>query len=314
MVSLAIDIGQTQARVRAVGAPQPSETTLPGFVYGSDLGDAIVRAALAAADRAGLDRIGAVAVGSTGLYGAPPPVEDVLHALHREIGVHRLVVADDAVTAYLGALGDHDGVVVAAGTGLVGLGRGSAGAARVDGVGAMIGDEGAGWWIGREGLIAAIRASDGRRGGSRALLERLEERFGPVGGFPAALAEHASSISVVASFAKDVAEVARGGDSVAREVWARAGSFIGDAVCAAATRAALDDGFGWALLGRLAEADDLLEPGLGAEVTGRFPSARRVAPQGEPLDGVRLLLDADLGPWGSLVRDASSARGVSATR
>lgn len=306
MVDFAIDIGQTQARIRPLGADGPRvEIRVDGFAYGADLLDTIARIADTAAERVGADVVSAVAVGSTGLYGRVPPIDDLLARLHDRFGARNVVVADDAVTAYLGARGDSDGVVVAAGTGMVGLGRGPAGAVRVDGAGGMIGDEGAGWWIGRQGLIAAISATDGRLPASPALLARLEKRFGAVEEFPARLAAEAAPVAIVASFARDVADVAREGDAVSAEIWRRAGEHIGGVIAAAAARAGLDDGAHWALIGRLTAADDLLQPGLEDQLAQRLPHGIRTDAIGEPLDGVARLLSVDTAGYGPMVRALS---------
>lgn len=58
---------------------------------------------------------------------------------------------------------------------------------RADGWGHLLGDCGSGAWIGRAGLEAAMRAYDGRSGGSAALLARAEKLFGPAAGLPGAL-------------------------------------------------------------------------------------------------------------------------------
>ncbi|RWZ52825.1 ATPase [Labedella phragmitis] len=305
MVDLAIDIGQTQARIRTIAEDVPGrEVEIDGFAYGSDLLTVIVDIAQRSAEGLGLDHVGAIAVGSTGLYGHVSDVHDVLRRLHETLGTTRVVVADDAVTAFLGARGDHDGVVVAAGTGIVGLGRGPAGAARVDGVGGMIGDEGSGWWIGRRGLIAAISSADGRRGASAPLLDRLVARFGPVADFPALLAGATSPVAVVASFAKDVADVAREGDAVAAGIWREAGEHLGTVIAAAASRAGLGDAAEWTLIGRLSLAVDLLEPGLGAGLDALLPNGKRVPSVGEPLDGVARLLTVDAEDYGPMIGEA----------
>lgn len=302
MVAVAVDIGQTQARIRVLSRAAP-ELELSGFSYGANLLAVIPEIVAQAAQRLQLETIDAIAVGSTGLYGRVPPIDVLAAELHRRYDVTRVIVADDAVTAYLGALGDAHGVVVAAGTGMVGLGHGPDGTARVDGVGGMIGDDGAGWWIGRRGLIAAISAADGRPDSSVGLLKRLEARFGPVADFPAALAADSSPVAVVASFAKDVADAARGGDAVAARIWTEAGAHIGGVVAAAASRSGLDDGFRWALIGRLGAASDLLQTGLDGSLGERLPAAVRAAPLGGPLDGVGQLLDIDTADFGALVRE-----------
>ena len=83
-----------------------------------------------------------------------------------------IVVADDAEIARLGAFEGGSGIVVAAGTGSIALGVDSCGRrARAGGHGYLLGDEGGGYWIGREALRAALRSRD--RIGPRTRLETL---------------------------------------------------------------------------------------------------------------------------------------------
>jgi glucosamine kinase len=81
-----------------------------------------------------------------------------------EAGVaRRIEVVHDGQIALDGALDGDPGVLLAAGTGSVAYGRGEDGrAARCGGWGALAGDEGSAWAIGRAGLQAALRAADGR--------------------------------------------------------------------------------------------------------------------------------------------------------
>ncbi len=90
----------------------------------------------------------------------------------------RVLVTNDAVTAYLGALGDEPGAVIVAGTGAIALAAGADGWARADGWGTLLGDDGGGHWIGRRALAMAARAADGRAGGSPELLRLARARYG----------------------------------------------------------------------------------------------------------------------------------------
>src|SRR5262245_221724 len=87
-----------------------------------------------------------------------------VRAILRRIGFKsRTLVVNDALIALVAAAGDAPGVVIIAGTGAIVYGRnGSGEAARAGGWGHMIGDEGSGYWIGREALSAVMRAADGR--------------------------------------------------------------------------------------------------------------------------------------------------------
>ena len=144
-----------------------------------------------------------------------------------------VIVSNDAVTAHLGALGGEPGVVIVAGTGVIALAVGRDGRwARADGYGALLGDDGGGHWIGRRGLAAALRARDGRPGGSRALLERAEARFGER--IVPAVYDAPDPVATIAAFARDVAEAARAGDEVAAAVWDEAARELAETARAAA--------------------------------------------------------------------------------
>ena len=85
-------------------------------------------------------------------------------AIMRRIGrKSRLVVVNDALIALVAGARDAPGIVLIAGTGSIAYGRNAgAEAARAGGWGHIIGDEGSGYWIGREALAAVMRAGDGR--------------------------------------------------------------------------------------------------------------------------------------------------------
>jgi N-acetylglucosamine kinase-like BadF-type ATPase len=75
----------------------------------------------------------------------------------------RIVVVNDALVALVAATGEAPGIVIVAGTGSIAYGRNARRlAARSGGWGHMIGDEGSGYWIGRQALAAAVREVDGR--------------------------------------------------------------------------------------------------------------------------------------------------------
>jgi len=75
----------------------------------------------------------------------------------------RLALSADYETALVGALGQRYGVLVLAGTGSLAYGVDAKGESALVGAwGYLIGDEGSGYWLGKEGLRAAARALDGR--------------------------------------------------------------------------------------------------------------------------------------------------------
>jgi N-acetylglucosamine kinase-like BadF-type ATPase len=87
-----------------------------------------------------------------------------VRAMMRRLGFRtRTLVVNDALIALVAAVGDNPGVVVIAGTGSIAYGVNTDGfAARAGGWGYVLGDEGSGFWIGREALMAVVREADGR--------------------------------------------------------------------------------------------------------------------------------------------------------
>ncbi|GAA3317295.1 N-acetylglucosamine kinase [Arthrobacter ramosus] len=292
---MAFDLGQgaVRARVRS-GSALECELTAPGYRPGQPLHQFLLNLANQAAQASGNSRFDIIVGGLTGLHGRSPDPSPSMRLLEEQFGTQRLILADDALTSYLGARGDKEGVIAAVGTGLVALGFGPKGrAARVDGVGAMIGDDGAGWWIGRQGLIAALSAADGRRPGSQALLDAAIGKFGPIENLPGIVAAAVSPIALVAGFASSVAEAARSGDPVAQGIWDQAAQHIATAVSAAATRAGLGPNCDYTLLGGITAAIDLLEPTLTRRLQEDFPECRRTTPAGTSLDGAEQLAELD---------------------
>lgn len=233
---------------------------------------------------AGGGRLAAVAVGAAGMATLGDDLRDRLpSALAESFGVRCVALAADAVTAYAGALGQRPGAVVAAGTGLIGLGTDLTAWRRTDGWGHLLGDCGSGAWIGRAGLEAAMRDFDGRRGGSAALRGRAEEMFGsPLSGLPGQLYPRPDRPAVLAAFAPEVGRCAADGDPVAVRVLREAAGHIADAAVAACPA---DGACEVALTGGLLKLGDVLLDPLEAQLTERLAHARRVPAAGDPLDG-----------------------------
>lgn len=74
-----------------------------------------------------------------------------------------IMVVCDVINALTGAIGPGPGICINAGTGAICVGRDEKGEIIISsGWGHILGDEGSGYWIGLQGLIAAFRGIDGR--------------------------------------------------------------------------------------------------------------------------------------------------------
>jgi N-acetylglucosamine kinase-like BadF-type ATPase len=288
---LAVDSGGSGLRV-VVGTPggrltAPRESRVPVRTgpRGIDPGhlmEQLVPLVRASLPGAGVSGLGTAVVGAAGLATLGDALRAELPgALEREFGVRSVALVADAVTAYTGALGPRPGAVVAAGTGLVAIGTDLGSWRRADGWGHLLGDCGGGAWIGRAGLEAALRAHDGRSGGSAALLARAEEAFGPVRELPGRLYPRTDRPAVLASFAPQVAACAES-DPVAGGILREAARHMADsaaAVCPARGEAHVS------LTGGLFRMGAALVVPLEQELERRLPHARLVPAAGGPLEG-----------------------------
>ncbi|MFF9775962.1 N-acetylglucosamine kinase [Streptomyces sp. NPDC013978] len=290
-VVLAVDSGGSGLRAvlargtEVLGEPVVSAEAVPTGARGIDA-DLLLERLSPMAERlladAGCARPAAVAVGATGFASLGEHLRAELpSALARKWGVRRVALVADAVAAYVGALGTRPGAVIAAGTGLIAIGTDLTSWRRADGWGHLLGDCGGGAWIGRAGLEAAMRAHDGRSGGSAPLLARAEGVFGPPAGIPGRIYPRDDRPAALASFAPEVAACA-GDDPVAAGILREAARHMADAaaaVCPASgePRVALTGG-----LFRL--GTPLLGP-LEAELAQRLPHAPLVPAEGDPLAG-----------------------------
>jgi N-acetylglucosamine kinase-like BadF-type ATPase len=283
-------VGQ-DAALHTVGAFASQEPVRTG-ARGIDAADMLRQLVPAARDLladAGApgDALSAVCVGAAGMASLGEDLRAELPpALAREFGTRRMALAADGVTTYAGALGEQPGAVVVGGTGLIAVGTDLRSWSRADGWGHLLGDCGGGAWIGQAGLQAAMRAYDGREGGSAALRERAEAVFGaPLSGLPGQLYPRTDRPAVLASFAPEVARCAED-DPVAESILRSAAKEIADAaaaVCPARQQAAVAASGGLFRIGA-----PLLGP-LSGELETRLPQVRVLDPSGDPLDGALLI-------------------------
>ncbi|MFJ8672330.1 N-acetylglucosamine kinase [Streptomyces sp. NPDC093589] len=306
---LGVDSGGSGLRIAVARAADPvarpsatytSRTpvrTGPGGIDAQHLLSQLLPAAEQLLRQSGAEGVAAVCVGAAGMGTLGDDLRACLPAaLAAAFGIRHLALAADAVTAYAGALGQRPGAVVAAGTGMIAMGTDlstDGGWRRADGWGHLLGDCGGGAWIGRAGLEAAMRAYDGRSGGSGALLARAEAVFGPAGGLPGALYPRPDRPAVLASFAPEVARCAAGDaggdgtagatpDPVAAGILRDAARHIADAAAAVCPAGS---GTTVAFTGGLFRIGEPLLAPLRAALAERLPGAQRTEPAGSPLDG-----------------------------
>ena len=184
--------------------------------------DAVDRLAAAVTDA------GAVAAGF-GLAGlrSAEHARELTAELARRTGA-TVAVGDDTEAALAGAFAGRPGIVVIAGTGSGAAGRDAAGrTVRVGGHGFLLGDEGGGYWIGREAVRAALRAADGT-GPVTALSAMVETAFRRLLDAEREVHERPTDRQLLARLVPAVALAARGGDAEAGRILAEAAGHLVD--------------------------------------------------------------------------------------
>lgn len=307
-VLLAVDGGQTGCRIALFDDAQLIGTGVgrgirhrSGKTFARLVGDNVVQALDALGPRTGA--VDAVCLGLSGFGGSPEVARELNDTIRRALDTARVLITNDAVTSYVGAIGFEAGVVVAAGTGAITLATdGRQNVARVDGWGYVLGDSGSGYEVGRRGLMSALRAFDGR-GGSENLRRRAEQRFGPMDGLSHRIYGEPEMVAAIASFATDVSAAANEGDPAARSIWADAGRELALSAAAAARLVLPREGpVTVSGAGRLFDAGELLMGPFRRSLEEQIGDARLVQPMGTPLDGARRLCTATaLGAFGPLV-------------
>ncbi|MGQ9681886.1 MAG: N-acetylglucosamine kinase [Anaerolineae bacterium] len=159
------------------------------------------------------------------------------------VAVERLRVEQDSSVALSGALAGEPGVVVISGTGSVALGLDAAGnRARAGGWAHIMGDEGSAYDLGRQALVAAARACDGR-GPDTCLLQMVLGHFGMESLWQVRMAVYDGTIdrAAIARLAPLVVSAATAGDAVANAITNRGCLALAELVAAVARQLQMHD-------------------------------------------------------------------------
>ncbi len=195
------------------------------------------------------------------------------------------------------------------GSGSIALARSDDGReGRAGGWGYLLGDEGSGYWLGREALAAYLRALEGREAtGALAELVAGEINSRSVPETIAWLYAGDQQVVRVAALAPLVTRATARGDAVAVGTMRRAGQALADLATAAARQvwpAVLPEGLRVACCGGVWSAGDALAAPFASALSEWLPGARCTAPALSPVGGAVLLaMGADQHPIGPGVLD-----------
>lgn len=301
-----IDGGGTRTRavvagedlvVRGRGTTGPSNASRGALAHVMEviqeaLGDALSAAGVGQAEIRGIC-CGIAGVDATGLR------ERLQWGLEKLFGDGRIQVTSDARIALAGATEgpvDTPAIVLIAGTGAIAFGRNTKGEeARAGGWGPLLGDEGSGYAIAREGLMAVVRELDGR---GPATLLRTSVLSSEGVSSPAELLQklhRAEGSSEVAAFFPLVLEAARRGDEPSRQIFRRAGEELGLAVSTVVKKLGMEEtAFPVATVGGVFAAGGLILDPIRS-VLGPVAPAARIGSAAYPpeIGAVRIAIAAD---------------------
>lgn len=223
------------------------------------------------------------ALSLTGLNGTASNVDEFA-ALSRDFfGTQKVAVIDDGFAGFVGALNGRNGVVLSIGGGVVSVGGCDGKFAHRDGLGSTFGDEGGGFWLGKNAITKALGIRQGR-GDDQEMLEYFLEECAAFDAL--AVKNNAEAATLAIRTARKVLDAADAGVSTATAI-VDEGAFL-----LAQTVVATWYGCG----GAKADSPEIVIQGgparnatystkIALEINAKLPNAVIVKSAGDNLDG-----------------------------
>ncbi|HOL55518.1 MAG TPA: BadF/BadG/BcrA/BcrD ATPase family protein [bacterium] len=207
-----------------------------------------------------------------------------------------VMVTTDAHIALVGALLGMEGIIVIAGTGSISYGRRDDRERRTGGWGYLLGDEGSAYDVGRRGMMAALKAYDGR-GEKTLLLDMFYEYLGQ--GDVEALIRiiYERPKDIISGFARYVVRSGEMGDMVALDILNTASyelSLLGIST-AEGLGYQRENRFNLAYTGGFFKAKDIVVEPFVNFIKEKFPDASIFPAKAEPVVGAIILGKEHLG-------------------
>ena len=232
-------------------------------------------------------KISLISAGVAGVAKKEWELRDFLFSLNI---ANDVIVTTDAHIALVGALLDTEGIIVIAGTGSIGYGRRNNTEKRTGGWGYLLGDEGSAYDVGRRGIIAGLKAYDGR-GEETVLLDMIYEYLG-VGEMEALIKIiYEKAKDIISGFARYVVKAGELGDKVALEILKSAAYEL--SCLAISTAEGLgyqsEDKFNIAYTGGFFKARDIITDSFTRYIREKFPNVSIFPARAEPIVGAILI-------------------------
>ncbi|HEV3318906.1 MAG TPA: BadF/BadG/BcrA/BcrD ATPase family protein [Solirubrobacteraceae bacterium] len=203
----------------------------------------------------------------------------------------RWIVVNDVVGAWATATGALPGIGAISGTGSNVFGVGADGRTwRAGGWGHLLGDEGSGYWLGAQSLVAALHDRDGS-GPPTALSDAALEFFSSPSVEALAASVYTTPLTKgeVAAFAVETSRLAQAGDAVARGLYARAAELLAAQIRAVLANTGLTGAFPVGLIGGAYRAGEVFVTPLTHAIRGFAPEARVFTVEMAPVGGSLVL-------------------------
>jgi len=281
-----IDAGQSGIKARLRDGTRTIDAAFPGIRTDLALVPQLTQIVQRMADLARTP-VHSVAAGVSGLTESDQNPTLLLQSLD-DTRVQEVILAHDSIPAFLSALGYGHGVVVAAGTGVVTLAVGPDATARVDGWGHLIGDTGSGYWLGRAGLAAVMRAHDGR-GPATALTAAVTSTHPDLETMYLSLQTDPDRVSRIAAHARTVTRLAHE-DPVCAQICREAAAELAHSAATALDRVGLAGAHQPMVcgIGGVFSSAEIHDPFV-ADLRGRWPAVDVRSPLPDALAGVERL-------------------------
>jgi len=238
-----------------------------------------------------LNRISSIFLGLAGA-GRKTDQEEIIALFADTDFAAKIFVDSDAMVALAGAFGTSPGIIVISGTGAICFGKNSTGEIiRSGGWGYLLGDEGSGYFMGREAVIAALKDMDGR-GEKTKLRNRIEEHLNisAIDQVIPQIYQNKIDRVAIADLARIVFELANQGDLIAEQIVRRTGQELGLLAKAVAHRLDFENNeIKVALIGSVFKQKDILINEISKELYEISWNVEISDPMFEPQYGAALL-------------------------
>lgn len=273
---LVVDLGQSGSRIRHQGVTTQS-------ARGKLNGETVLQSLEAVFSELPKISVSTVALSCTGFNGIVTNSQQLGKLCEKYFGSTSVAVIDDGLAGFIGALNGRDGVVLSIGGGVVAVGGCDGKFAHRDGLGSTFGDEGGGFWLGKNAITKALGIRQGR-GDDQEMLEYFSQEC--VAFDELAVKNTAEAATLAIRTAKKVLEAADAGISTATAIVDEGAYLLAQTVVAT----------WYGCGGTKSDSPEIVIQGgparnasyvtkIGLEINAKLPNAVIVQSAGDNLDG-----------------------------